>query len=158
MEPFLRGFRKRGRAVITKGEQQTFALGGKFAAGITAGEKTALIGGLGAGKTCFIKGAVKGLGAGDSEACSPTFAIVREYKGPGPVIYHFDFYRLKDFAELENIGYRDYLNDGCSVIFAEWADNIPETSRDFSRAVVISPAGKNSRRVEFYEKKVKNRC
>ncbi len=79
-----------------------------------------LTGDLGAGKTCFVQGLAKGLGI-KRKVTSPTFVIIREYKGKLPV-YHFDLYRLS-LEELEDLGYEEYLfGDGVSVI--EWGEKI----------------------------------
>ena len=84
----------------------------------------ALYGGMGAGKTSFVRGLVKAL----SPECldlvhSPTFAIVNEYRGSGMPIFHFDLYRLTDEDDLYSIGYDDYVEaDGYAIV--EWSENI----------------------------------
>ena len=55
----------------------------------------AFYGGMGAGKTTFIKAICHELGVTDDVVTSPTFAIVNEYEGSSGPIYHFDFYRVK---------------------------------------------------------------
>ena len=82
-----------------------------------------LIGELGAGKTCFIKGIAYGMnGIPESEVTSPTFTILQEYEGNIP-FYHFDVYRLAGSRDLETIGLDDYIGgEGAAVI--EWADRI----------------------------------
>lgn len=81
----------------------------------------ALKGDLGAGKTVFTRGFTSVLSSG-SRVKSPTYTIVNEYlKGDVPV-YHFDFYRIDDPAELYGIGFDDYLDGG--ICIGEWCENI----------------------------------
>ena len=87
------------------------------------GERIILNGELGAGKTFFVKSALASYGI--TNVNSPSFAIVNEYKKDFR-IYHFDFYRLKDSAELFDIGWQDYLNDEESIIFIEWGNRFPD--------------------------------
>ncbi|MDR3626417.1 MAG: tRNA (adenosine(37)-N6)-threonylcarbamoyltransferase complex ATPase subunit type 1 TsaE, partial [Ignavibacteriaceae bacterium] len=70
----------------------------------------------------FIRQALKNIGI--ENVSSPTFAIVNEYVGKFK-IYHFDFYRINDSAELFDIGFNDYLNDGDAVTFIEWGNLMP---------------------------------
>lgn len=76
---------------------------------------------MGAGKTTFISALCSVLGSLD-EASSPTFSIVNEYEVDGkPPIYHFDFYRIEDEAELIDMGVEDYWENG-SVCLIEWPE------------------------------------
>ena len=105
----------------TRTMEQGKLLGARLAPGCVI----ALMGDLGAGKTCFVKGLAKGLNnTPESEVTSPTFTILQEYPGPVP-LYHFDAYRLSGSADLEAIGFEDYVGtDGVAVI--EWADRITD--------------------------------
>ena len=76
-------------------------------------------GDLGAGKTTLIKAMGQELGVADAMS-SPTFALVNEYRsGAGDPVYHFDLYRLKDAAELDAIGFSEYVDSG-NYCFIEW--------------------------------------
>ena len=76
-------------------------------------------GDLGAGKTTLIKAMGQVLGVADAMS-SPTFALVNEYRsGAGDPVYHFDLYRLKDAAELDAIGFSEYVDSG-NYCFIEW--------------------------------------
>jgi tRNA threonylcarbamoyladenosine biosynthesis protein TsaE len=103
-------------------EDETTALALKFSDELKPGDVIILNGNLGAGKTFFIRQALKNFGI--ENVSSPTFAIVNEYDGKYKV-YHFDFYRLNGSAELFDIGFNDYLNDSESVTFIEWGNLIP---------------------------------
>jgi len=99
-------------------------LGRAAAAWVRPGSVIALCGGLGAGKTCWTRGLVAGLGS-PAEVTSPTFALVHEYPGASMPVFHLDFYRLDDSRELLALGWDEYLDAG-GVIIAEWADKFPE--------------------------------
>ena len=104
-------------------ENQTRELAIFFAEQINEQQIIVLNGDLGAGKTFFIKQVCSVWGI--TNVSSPTFAIVNSYNN-SKLIYHFDFYRLKNKAELFDIGFNDYLNDSQAVIFIEWGNLIPE--------------------------------
>ncbi|MDU1891120.1 MAG: tRNA (adenosine(37)-N6)-threonylcarbamoyltransferase complex ATPase subunit type 1 TsaE [Dysgonomonas sp.] len=91
------------------------------------GDRTvfAFRGGMGAGKTTFIKAICENLGVPDV-INSPTFAIVNEYRSDsGELIYHFDFYRINKIEEVYDMGYEDYFYSG-SLCFIEWPELIEE--------------------------------
>src|SRR5690554_5903043 len=83
----------------------------------------ALVGGLGAGKTHWTKGFVKGIGS-DAEVTSPTFGLVHEYSGGRLPVYHLDLYRLDSPEELIALGWDEYLEHE-GVIIVEWGDKYP---------------------------------
>lgn len=87
------------------------------------GHVFALMGPLGAGKTCFAQGLLAGLGV-DEAVTSPTFTLIAEYVGRVPVI-HIDAYRLPKAGEWRDLGLDDYLSRG-TVLVAEWADLLGE--------------------------------
>ena len=104
-------------------EDETSEIAGNFIKSVVPGDVIILNGNLGAGKTFFVKNALKTMGIANVN--SPTFAIVNEYTGSFK-IYHFDFYRINEPAELFDIGFNDYLNDAEAVVFIEWGNLMPE--------------------------------
>ncbi|HOY38885.1 MAG: tRNA (adenosine(37)-N6)-threonylcarbamoyltransferase complex ATPase subunit type 1 TsaE [Bacteroidales bacterium] len=85
----------------------------------------AFTGEMGAGKTTFIKALCKLLGV-ENMVNSPSFPIVNEYKTDAKVlIYHFDFYRIKNTVELLDIGIEEYFS-GKAKIFIEWPEKALE--------------------------------
>lgn len=89
------------------------------------GDRTvfAFFGGMGAGKTTFIKAVCQQMGVTEDMVSSPTFAIVNEYEGSSGSIYHFDFYRIRQISEAVNMGFDDYLYSG-NLCFIEWPELI----------------------------------
>ena len=87
------------------------------------GDRTvfAFFGGMGAGKTTFIKAVCQQRGVTEDMVSSPTFAIVNEYEGSSGSIYHFDFYRIRQISEAVNMGFDDYLYSG-NLCFIEWPE------------------------------------
>jgi tRNA threonylcarbamoyladenosine biosynthesis protein TsaE len=112
-------------SVVTCSPQQTKSWGKRVGKLLEGGEIIGLIGELGSGKTCFVRGLAEGVGVGrEAWIRSPTFTLINEYHGRLPV-YHIDLYRLGDRHELEGLGLRDYLySDGASVI--EWFDHLSD--------------------------------
>lgn len=95
-------------------------------------------GGMGAGKTTFIKAICHELGVHDP-VTSPTFAIVNEYSSDTGAIFHFDFYRIKNSAEVLDIGFEDYAYSG-NICLIEWPelieDMLPEDTVNVHIAVL----------------------
>jgi tRNA threonylcarbamoyladenosine biosynthesis protein TsaE len=82
----------------------------------------AFYGKMGAGKTTFIQSVCRVLGS-DDNITSPTFALINEYDSVSGLIYHFDFYRIKNMEEAFDLGYEDYLYGG-SYCLIEWPEMI----------------------------------
>lgn len=109
---------------ISNSAQETEFFGRQLAGSVKPGDVLALTGGLGSGKTEFVKGLTTALGA-TTPATSPTFTLLHEYSGCRLPIYHFDFFRVEDRHSAERLGLDDYFfGDGVSVI--EWADRFPD--------------------------------
>ena len=106
---------------LTHSAAETEALAASLAATLEKAPAVALYGGLGAGKTTFVRGLAAGLGS-KAQVSSPTFAIVNEYGGPRKIC-HFDMYRLPDADALYDIGWEDYLASGALCV-AEWSENV----------------------------------
>ena len=107
--------------LISTSERETEEAGCNLAQHLKAGSVVALYGGLGAGKTSFVRGMARGLGL-KVNAFSPTFTIVNEYPGDIP-LFHFDMYRLSGPEELYDIGWDDYLDRG-GICVTEWSENV----------------------------------
>jgi tRNA threonylcarbamoyladenosine biosynthesis protein TsaE len=79
-----------------------------------------LQGELGAGKTTLVREILRGLGYSD-KVKSPTYTLVEPYQIGAEVVFHFDFYRLQENAELFNIGISDYFVEP-NICLVEWPD------------------------------------
>lgn len=100
-------------------------------------------GDMGAGKTTLIKALAKALGVTEI-VTSPTFSIVNEYDAAGTIIYHFDFYRIKNLQEAYDIGYEEYFYSG-NICFIEWPEKIDSLLPEQYVKVAISTTGENER-------------
>lgn len=91
---------------------------------LQAGDIVLLSGGLGAGKTTFARGILRGLGF-TGEVASPTFPILIDYRPPDVrmPLAHADLYRIDDPAELEQLDLDGALADGALVV--EWPERLP---------------------------------
>lgn len=109
------------RKIHSNSTEETEAIGEKLAGALQGNEVIALYGGMGMGKTAFVRGLARGLGV-SAEVSSPTFALVHEYRGRIP-LYHFDMYRVGGWDDLYSTGFFDYLDSG-AVLVIEWSENI----------------------------------
>lgn len=138
-----------GEFICEKSEEM-FALGERFGAGLVGGEVVLLEGGLGAGKTLFVKGALNALGFDEAEVTSPSFTLVNIYEARLKV-FHIDLYRLNDGVSA---GYAvdldEILQDEQAIVFIEWAERLqdfplPKTTVN----IVIKGDGDEPRRVSI---------
>ena len=111
---------------------------------LKSGDVLAFRGGLGAGKTAFVRGLARGLGW-EGEVSSPTFALVHEYAATPP-LYHFDMYRIHTFDDLYSTGFFDYLDAG-GILAVEWSENIADALPPETITVTIEPTGDESRKI-----------
>src|ERR1700722_20869569 len=93
--------------IESRSPHETKSWGRRLASILEGGELLGLIGDLGAGKTCFIKGLARGLSLREEDILSPTFTMIQEHHGRLP-LYHIDLYRLEQ-ATLDDLGLREYL-------------------------------------------------
>lgn len=119
-------------------ELLAFAKGDKFF--IFEGE-------MAAGKTTFIKSFCEVLGVEDVVS-SPTFSIVNEYESPNGLVYHFDFYRLKNIQEAYDIGYEEYFYGG-DYCLIEWPSKVEELLPEKYIKVEIEITGDEQRVFSF---------
>jgi len=101
----------------------TLRLGEILGGCLSPGDVVALTGELGSGKTCLTQGIARGVGVSAGyHVTSPTFTLVNEYPGNIP-LYHVDVYRLSGPADLEDLGFEEYIY-GDGVVVVEWAEKI----------------------------------
>lgn len=124
--------------------EETQDAGERLARTLGPSTVVALTGELGAGKTCFVQGLVRGLGA-TAWATSPTFVLVNEYRGRLP-IHHVDAYRIATSADLVDIGLLELI-DGDGITIIEWADKILSLLPDRTIHVAIDGLGDEPRTI-----------
>ena len=116
------------KEIFSKSSEETLNLGKEFAASLSGNSIVGLFGDLGSGKTQYVKDNIS----------SPTFIIINEYDGYDDIskseikINHFDLYRLKNFKELQEIGFDNYIENN-SLCLIEWA----ELTEDYLRNDLI---------------------
>ena len=128
---------------------ETLKFAKRFAAVLKPGSILALSGGLGSGKTTFMKGLCSGLGVrGADEVKSPTFVLMHIYEGRCP-IYHFDLYRLDSAGEAEGLGLEECLADQSSITCVEWAERAAGLFPKETHWLKFSTAGPETRILVF---------
>jgi tRNA threonylcarbamoyladenosine biosynthesis protein TsaE len=138
------------KPLASKTAEETLALGEAMGRQISQGLAIALQGGLGAGKTTFVKGLAKGLGVSeDYYITSPTFTIINEYPVPPLTLCHLDLYRLSSADELEYIGFNDIVDDS-HVIVVEWPDILKDISFPFDMEIRFEFDENYNRRISVF--------
>jgi len=115
-------------------------IGGLLSVESTKGDIILLDGDLGAGKTCFSRGFVRGrTGLENERVTSPTYLLSNSYSvdGGSIKIYHMDLYRLSGEGEdLAPLNLEHVFTDGISLI--EWPSRLsekPETRLDITLTI-----------------------
>jgi len=145
----------------TNTPEETRALAASLAPRLPRGSILALVGNLGAGKTCFVQGLAEGLGMTEP-VTSPTYTLIQEYDpvGDGPMLVHADLYRIGDGAGPQGLGLDDYLFDFDGIVAIEWPERAPgllpraawwitferseDPDRPDERRITITPPGSTS--------------
>jgi tRNA threonylcarbamoyladenosine biosynthesis protein TsaE len=130
----------------TATELETAAAGEALGRTLGAGDVVLLYGDLGAGKTAFVRGMARGIGASPDEVTSPTFTIVQEYAGRSATLYHVDLYRLEG-AEIDDLGLEDLVS-GDGIVAIEWAERWHGRPDDVTE-VRIEDLGEDRRRIRI---------
>ena len=130
----------------TASTAQTRALAAALAEVARPGDRLALVGPLGAGKTQFAKGFAVGLGI-DEVVNSPSFTLMAEYEGR-LTLFHQDLYRLEGAYEVLAGGLLDERQDA-GVTLSEWADRLDERLDPARLTVSIEPTGESTRDIEI---------
>ncbi|MBO5929008.1 MAG: tRNA (adenosine(37)-N6)-threonylcarbamoyltransferase complex ATPase subunit type 1 TsaE [Clostridia bacterium] len=131
-------------SVMTHSEAQTEALGAKLASYCKAGTVVAFFGGLGMGKTAFVRGMAQTLAPG-AHVSSPTFALVNDYGG-NPKLVHFDMYRITGWEDLDTTGFFEYQQQG-AVLAVEWSENIEAALPDDAIRVTFTRLSDTEREI-----------
>ncbi|QSF52358.1 tRNA (adenosine(37)-N6)-threonylcarbamoyltransferase complex ATPase subunit type 1 TsaE [Staphylococcus sp. SB1-57] len=133
-------------SIKDKNEMKQFAA--RLVALVQAGDLVLLNGDLGAGKTTFTQFIGEALGV-KRTINSPTFNIIKSYKGTHLKLHHMDCYRLEDSEE--DLGFDEYFEDnGLTVI--EWSQFIEDLLPDESLIINIEVIDEMSRHITIEAK------
>jgi len=132
--------------VTTASEAETEQAGESLGRRLTPGAVVLLYGDLGAGKTAFVRGMARGLGANPEDVSSPTFTIMQEYAGTVATLYHVDLYRLEP-AEIDDLGLEDLL-EARGIVAIEWAERWKDRPSAVTE-VAIEHLGEDRRRIRI---------
>jgi tRNA threonylcarbamoyladenosine biosynthesis protein TsaE len=130
--------------LATESAAATEAAGAALAAELAPGDVVLVSGDLGAGKTTFVRGALRALGVTE-RVTSPTFVVGHLYEVPGIRLAHLDLYRIGGL-EGEDPGLLDPFFGPDTITFVEW----PELAGAWDRAtrrVELAHAGGDHREV-----------
>lgn len=132
---------------LTRSPEETRAIAEALGARLGPGQVLALLGDLGAGKTCFCQGLAQGLGVSPKAAVtSPTYTMVNAYPGRLP-FFHADLYRVSPGFDPGDLDFFELAEDG--VLAVEWAERADPESLGATLEVVIEQTGDESRRISL---------
>ena len=128
------------REFLLPDESATLALGGQVAGRAQVPQVIFLRGDLGAGKTTFSRGFLRGRGH-DGSVKSPTYTLVEPYEAvPGGPVFHLDLYRLGDAQELAYLGLGDYLS-AQGILLVEWPERAEAQLPPATLDITLTPDG-----------------
>ncbi len=120
-------------------EPELHALAQAIAPALRAGDALLLQGDLAAGKTSFARALIQHWLWQDKEPAainaadgikdknlptvpSPTFTLVQTYESAQQgLLHHYDLYRIKQVAEILDLGWEEALQD---IVLVEWPENL----------------------------------
>jgi tRNA threonylcarbamoyladenosine biosynthesis protein TsaE len=126
----------------------TEAIAADLSRTLRGGEVVALYGDLGAGKTQFVRGLVRGLGGNPHTVSSPTFVLLNVYDSGRLVVFHLDAYRIHGPEEFESIGFTELL-DQAGIVVVEWAERVEALLPAQRINVRIATTDREARRIEL---------
>jgi tRNA threonylcarbamoyladenosine biosynthesis protein TsaE len=132
--------------MVSHSAEETRLLGKETAYCLSSGDIIALSGGLGSGKTEFVRGVMSVLNPVQIVR-SPSFSLVNTYESPQFLLHHFDFYRLSFADELFEVGFDEYVYSE-AVCLIEWADMFPEVLPGHTKYIRFTHAYENVRHIE----------
>ena len=129
----------------TTGPDATERAGAALAATLQPGDVVLVSGELGAGKTTFVRGALRQLGV-SGPVTSPTFVVGHLYDGP---LAHLDLYRLAGMGG-EDPGLLDEYFAPEAIVFVEWPEHAEDAfpRERVKHRVKLAHAGGDRRTIE----------
>ncbi|PIS08850.1 tRNA (adenosine(37)-N6)-threonylcarbamoyltransferase complex ATPase subunit type 1 TsaE [Candidatus Beckwithbacteria bacterium CG10_big_fil_rev_8_21_14_0_10_34_10] len=116
-------FKKEKNTFISASEKETRKIAGILKKKFKKNRLACLYGPLGSGKTTFVKGLGKALKVKD-RVSSPTFLLMKEYKGKGFNLIHLDCYKIESVKDLKSFDLEELLKDKKNIVVIEWAEKV----------------------------------
>ncbi len=129
---------------LTSSAEETIRLGRYIGRLAVPSSVIALSGNLGSGKTTLVKGIAAGMGIDADRVNSPSFVLIREYRGKKGKLVHADVYRLDNAGQITFLGLEEYFNS--AVVVIEWAKKARHLLPEDHVAISIAFSGKDHRR------------
>jgi len=123
-----------GLGLFLPDEAATLNLGASLAEVVGPGI-IRLQGELGAGKTCLVRGLLRGLGY-QGRVKSPTYTLIEPYATARFAVSHWDLYRLGSAAELDALGLREH-DRANELMLVEWPERAGDRLDRFDLAIQI---------------------
>jgi len=134
---------------ISHSVAETEAVAESFAKTLPDGCVVGLRGDLGAGKTQFVRGFARGLGATE-RVHSPTFALLNIYASGRMPLFHIDLYRLDSDEQIMSAGLIEYFEpQGITIV--EWIDRWHGWLPRGFRRVEIEVLSETERRISIHD-------
>jgi tRNA threonylcarbamoyladenosine biosynthesis protein TsaE len=127
---------------------ETECIAAELAQALRGGECIALHGDLGAGKTHFVRGLVRGLDGAERSVSSPTFVLLQVYDTGRLKVFHLDAYRVHTAEDFESIGFAELLEQG-GVVAVEWPERVSQILPVRCISVTLRATAKNTRQIEI---------
>ena len=142
------------KEVITKNANETRDLGKKMASNCRGGEIICLQGDLGAGKTTFSQGFLRGLGA-KGALTSPTFVVMKYYAVSNKTskiknVYHIDTYRVES-EDILHLGWKEIIGNKKNIILVEWPEKIKDIIPKSAIWFDFRSVDEKKRRIKFIQ-------
>ena len=133
----------------TTGPEGTEAAGAELATRLKPGDVVLVSGELGAGKTTFVRGALRRLGV-TGPITSPTFVVGHLHTGETGPLAHLDLYRLAGMG-TEDPGLLDPFFGDDAIAFVEWPEHALDAfpAARVAYRVRLAHAGGDQRRIEI---------
>ena len=130
---------------FTNNNLETIELGEKIGKILKPNDVILLDGDLSAGKTTITKGIGRALGV-KKIINSPTFTIVKEYKGDNLYLYHLDLYRLDGIDQ--DFDLEEYM-DSNNICVIEWPYQVKEILPNEFILIKILRISEDKRQIEI---------
>ena len=114
------------KKLILKSLDGTRRLAALIAARLKPGDVVTLRGDLGTGKSELARALIRTLMQEDINVPSPTFTLVQTYDTPKGELWHFDFYRIEDPEEADELGLDEALSQ--HMVVMEWPEKLGKRS------------------------------